>query len=117
MVVVRPVRVSTVTVPPFVAPEMLTGPLAVASWSLPVLPRSLLSWPLPAEPLDDPEPPQALRASTPTAEMAINGDLNRIAHPFRGCCISPGEPITGEFWGRRRLGSSRPGGSARGPTR
>src|SRR3954454_21139270 len=111
MVYCRPVRVYTVTMPPFVAPEMVTGPLAVASWPLPVLPRLLLSWLPPfAEPLDDPEPPQALRAITPTAEMAINGDLNRIAHPFRGSCISPGEPITGEFGGRRRLGSSRRGG-------
>src|SRR3954447_24763571 len=111
MVVVRPVRVSTVTMPPFLAPASVTGPFAVASWPFPVLPMFSFCLFFPAEPLlPDPEPPQALRASTPTAEMAINGDLNRIAHPFRGSCISPGEPITGEFGGRRRLGWSRLGG-------
>src|SRR3954451_2290979 len=110
MVVVIPVRVSTVTVPPVCAPSIVTGPCAEASWPLPVSPPFPLPvFSLPGLP-DDPEPPQALRANTPTVEMAINGDLNRIAHPFRGCCISPGEPITGESWGRRRPGWSHPAG-------
>src|SRR4249919_2216299 len=102
----------TVTVPPFWAPEIETGPCALASWKLPVSPPLVfaLESPGPAS-LDDPEPPQALRANMPTAEMAINGDLNRIAHPFRGCCISPGETVTGESWGRRRPGWSHPAGS------
>src|SRR3954447_13469922 len=112
MVVVRPPRVSTVTVPPFWAPSMLTGPFAFASLPVPVSPKFVP----PEDPPfavgleEEPEPPQALSANIPTAETAINGDLNRIAHPFRGSCISPGEWVTGEFGGPGRLGWSHPGG-------
>jgi hypothetical protein len=82
--VVIPVNVITVTVPPFWAPSIVTGPVAVGSWLFPVLPKFSLVFVCSSAPLSDPEPPQALKANSPTAEMAINGVLSLIyARTFR----------------------------------
>src|SRR5262249_20964625 len=59
--------------PPFWAPEMVTGPLADASWLLPVLPPWKSLGLVPGDAPEPPEPPQAARASRPTEESATSG--------------------------------------------
>ena len=58
------------TVPPFFAPPMVTGPAAFGSWPLPVLPSWPLSGPPPPELAGDPEPLHALSAIALTTASA-----------------------------------------------
>src|SRR5436190_15385755 len=115
MLVVRPVLVSTVTVPPFCPPSIVTGPWRVGSWASLLFPSVFLSTP-PPPPLPPPLsllPPQAASARRAAVLRATIGFLNRIAGPpFFPCVVlRPAmTSVNGEFWGRRRLGSSRPGG-------
>src|SRR5689334_1724753 len=83
MLVVRPVLVSTVTVPPFSAPSMLNGPSRVGSWASLPLPSVFLSTPLPLSPLllSPLLPPHAARARRAAVLSATIGFLNRIAGP------------------------------------
>src|SRR4051794_18688961 len=81
---VRPVSVSTVTIPPFCAPASVTGPRAVGSWLLPVSPSLLLSWvELGVESL--PEPPHALSVSAPAVATTTIVVLARMSSPFDRC--------------------------------
>src|SRR6188472_3964700 len=80
MVVVRPAWVSTVTMPPFWAPAIVTGPLALAFWPFPVSPP--LKDGVDDGPLEEPVPPQAASASSPTEDRATNGILSLIYAPF-----------------------------------
>src|SRR3954464_8401869 len=84
--VVRPVWVYTVTVPPFLAPVIVTGPLAFASLPDPVWP-SFSPFTLLFPELDEPPPPpQAASARSAAVPSAMAGFLNRISCPFRGWC-------------------------------
>src|SRR3954468_13672714 len=76
IVVVNARLVSTVTVPPFWASAMVTGPWAVGSWKLPVLPGLKLEGVSPVAPEPLPEPPHAARASKPTEDRATSGVLS-----------------------------------------
>ena len=69
-------------VPPFVAPEIVTGPFALSFWLLPVLPPwKLLGFALGVP--EPPEPPQAARASRPNEERATSGVFSLMYEAFR----------------------------------
>ena len=67
--------------PPFWAPEIVTGPAAFLSWKFPVAPGLKFAGvsELGVEP---PLPPHAARASSPTEDRATNGVLSLIYAPF-----------------------------------
>src|SRR5512133_737227 len=75
--------------PPFWAPEMVTGPLAFSSLPLPVSPP--LTGGLLVGGPEDPLPPHAARASSPTDDRATSGVLSRMYAPFGGC-VFPARP-------------------------
>ena len=70
------------TVPPFWAPAIVTGPLAFASWPLPVAPGLKFEG-APSGVGLPPLPPHAARASSPTEDRATNGILSLMYAAFR----------------------------------
>ena len=74
--------------PPFWAPEIVTGPLAVLSWMLPVAPGLKFDGVSPTWPELLPEPPQAASVSRPTEERATSGVFSLMYAPFAEMFVS-----------------------------